>query len=295
MAIKLTKVTRYKVSWILVSAGLVTMSIKSSITIIGLIVPNFGFESSLPYSWGGIFVSFCFAISVFLIRKIFIYIKDAEARQRAFEKELLKTIVQVEENERKRFANELHDGLGPLLSSIKMGFSAISDDIRDVEIKNNLQQAISEAIVTVREVSNNLSPHVLNNFGIQKAVQNFMGKLVTPTDFKIECDLSLGDKRYASTKEIVVYRVFCELLNNTIRHAHATNVWFALREEADMIVLTYCDDGIGFDPEKIEEANSGGNGYFNILSRVSSLKGTTDFRRLPKGMRIEIKIPSKDK
>ncbi|MCQ2205021.1 MAG: histidine kinase [Bacteroidales bacterium] len=291
MAVRLTKVTRYKVSWILVSVGLGLMAIKGIINIMGIFIPGFGFKSDLPFTWGGIFVSLCFVISVFLIRKIFIYIREADARQRAYEKELLKTVVQAEENERKRFATELHDGLGPLLSSIKMGFSAISSEISDVEIRKNLEQAIAEAIVTVREVSNNLSPHIVSTFGIEKAVRNFMAKLVLPKDFVIECDLTLGERRYASTKEIVVYRVFCELLNNTLRHAKADKVWFAIREDHGMIVLTYCDNGIGFDPESLQDASVGGYGYYNIISRVSSLKGTSDFRRLADGMRVEIKVP----
>ncbi len=296
VAIKLARVTKYNMSWILICAGLVTMSIRSIIDIISLFVPDFGFETNEPYSWGGIFVSFCFAIGVYLIRQIFIYNRVANIKERAYEKRLLRTALQTEENERKRFATELHDGLGPQLSAIKMGFSAIAKDIQDVEVRRNLEQAITEAIITVREISNNLSPHVLNNFGIDKAVRNFLGKINIPSSILVDYNIFIGDKRYTSTKEIVMYRVFCELLNNTLCHANATAINFTIDEKEGFLVLNYSDNGIGFDPEKFDEQQLG-LGYFNILSRVSSLKGTTNFGKANEngGFAAEIKIPIDDK
>ncbi|MCQ2230208.1 MAG: histidine kinase [Bacteroidales bacterium] len=295
VSLKLIRVTRFNVSWILISAGLVAMSIRSVIKIISIFIPDFGFETEGPFSWGGLFVSFCFTIGIFMIRKIFRVLQNAEEQQRAYEKQRLMTIIDTEENERKRFATELHDGLGPILSTIKMGFSAITSDIRDTEIRDNLSQAISEAIITVREVSNNLSPLVLNNFGIDKAVRNFLGKLTLPPTLKIDYDISIGDKRYSPTKEIVIYRVFCELLNNTLKHAQATIIHFSISEEDNTIQLKYYDNGIGFDPADIQENPSSGNGYYNMLSRVSSLKGTAIFKKGEEhGMFAYIKIPTND-
>ncbi len=291
IAVGLNRITKFSFSWVLISAGIVALTARNVINIVGLFVPGFGFRFIEPNSWGGIFVSLCFAIGVFFIRKLFRQLRIAENNQRAFEKLLLKTVVQVEENERKRFASELHDGLGPILSSIKMGFSAISTDIHDADIRSNLEQAISEAIVTVREVSNNLSPHILNNFGIDKAVRNFITKITLPPNFNIKFDITIGDNRYSSTKEIVIYRVFCELFNNTLRHAEATNVEFSIKEDNGMINLNYFDDGIGFDPDNLPNTLKGGNGYYNIISRVSSLKGTSYFCKEDNGMRVEIKIP----
>lgn len=294
-ALRLIRWTRLNVSWMLISLGLVTMAIKSTINIVGLFIPGFGFESDEPYSWGGFFVSFCFAIGVFMIRKIFVYLREAEEKQRAYEKQMLMTMIKAEENERKRFATELHDGLGPILSSIKMGFSAIKDDIKDDEIKHNLETAIAEAIVTVREVSNNLSPLVLNNFGIEKAVKNFMSKLIIPQEMNIDYEISIGETRYPATIEIVVYRVVCELINNTIKHSKATNVHFSINEKKGNIEIEYEDNGIGFDTSSIKFSSKAGYGYYNMISRVSSLKGTANFtKRQNGGMRAEIIVPNKD-
>ncbi len=296
VAIRLTRLTKLNFSWILICAGLVTMSARSVIDIIKIFIPEFGFDSHEPYSWGGIFVSFCFAIGVYMIQKIFIQIRIADVKHRAYEKRLLKTVIQTEENERKRFATELHDGLGPLLSSIKMGFSAIANDIQDKEIRQNMEHAISEAIMTVREVSNNLSPHILNNFGLENAIRNFLGKITIPKGFVVDYKMTLGEKRYPNTKEIVLYRVFCELFNNTLRHAQATEIHFSLSEDAGILTLHYTDNGIGFNPEQRDESTMG-MGYYNIVSRVSSLKGNAEFSSLENGsgLKVLICIPIDDK
>lgn len=296
VAIRLTRLTKLNFSWILICAGLATMSARSIINIIQIFVPDFGFDSNEPYSWGGFFVSFCFAIGVYMIQKIFIQIRIADVKQRAYEKRLLKTMIQTEEDQRKRFATELHDGLGPLLSSIKMGFSAIANDIQNKEIRQNLEQAISEAIMTVREVSNNLSPHILNNFGLENAIRNFLGKIAIPKGFVVDYKMSIGDKRYTNTKEIVLYRVFCELFNNTLRHAQATEIHFTLSEHDGIIALNYTDNGIGFNPTQRDDTTLG-LGYYNIVSRVSSLKGQAKFSTLENGsgLNVVIEIPADDK
>lgn len=295
IAIKLTRVTKYNVSWMLICAGLVTMSLRSIINIVRLFGFDFGPTREDIYAWGGIFVSFCFAIGVYLIKHIFIYIRKANVKERQYEKRLLRTMIQTEENERKRFATELHDGLGPQLSSIKMSFSAIAKDITDVEVRKNLEQAIAEAITTVREVSNNLSPHILDNFGLDKAVRNFVAKMNIPKEITVEYNISIGDQRYQATKEIVMYRVFCELLNNTLRHAQATKVTFSIWEENNALWLRYADNGIGFEPTQMDEQKFG-LGYYNVMSRVSSLKGKVKFDRPENGQgtQIEVKIPIYD-
>lgn len=299
IAIRLTRVTKLNISWMLICAALITMAVRSIFNITKIFGFNLGFDPQWAYDWGGIFVSFCFATGVFLIQKIFILIRIADIKQRTYEKRLLKTMIQAEERERKRFATELHDGLGPILSSIKMNFSAIANDINDKEVRQNLEQAISEAIISVREVSNNISPHVLNNFGIDKAVRNFIGKITLPKGFCVDYNMGIGDKRFSSTKEIVIYRVFCELFNNTLRHAQATKVQFSIDEVNGMICMKYEDNGIGFDPEQMTEETNLGMGYFNIVSRVSSLKGTAEFHKGTadngKGTLVEINIPSDDK
>lgn len=306
MAIKLTRLTKMNLSWIIICVGLVVMSSRSIIQIVNVFVPGFGFDTHEPYTIGNLVVSFCFAVGVFMIKKMFVVLNEAETRQREYDKMLLNTAIMTEENERRRFATELHDGLGPLLSSIKMGFSAVADDISDVAVRQNLELAINEAITTVREVSNNMSPHILTNLGLHRAIVNFIGKIAFPKDMSVSYNISIGDKRYPATNEIVLYRVFCELVNNTLKHSGATAINFRIDEEGDLLRLTYKDNGTGFDPHRIAEQRQG-MGLYNIVSRVTSIKGSYTFRTGGEdedptgvtsgqhGMVAEICVPTKDR
>ncbi len=306
MAIKLTRLTKMNISWIIICVGLVVMSSRSIIQIVNVFVPGFGFDTHEPYTIGNLVVSFCFAVGVFMIKKMFVVLNEAETRQREYDKMLLNTAIMTEENERRRFATELHDGLGPLLSSIKMGFSAVADDISDVAVRQNLELAINEAITTVREVSNNMSPHILTNLGLHRAIVNFIGKIAFPKDMSVSYNISIGDKRYPATNEIVLYRVFCELVNNTLKHSGATAINFRIDEEGDLLRLTYKDNGTGFDPQRIAEQRQG-MGLYNIVSRVTSIKGSYSFRTGGEnqdptgatsgqhGMVAEICVPTKDR
>lgn len=306
MAIKLTRLTKMNLSWIIICVGLVVMSSRSIIQIVNVFIPGFGFDSHEPYTIGNLVVSFCFAVGVFMIKKMFVVLNEAETRQREYDKMLLNTAIMTEENERRRFATELHDGLGPLLSSIKMGFSAVADDISDVAVRQNLELAINEAITTVREVSNNMSPHILTNLGLHRAIVNFIGKIAFPKDMSVSYNISIGDKRYPATNEIVLYRVFCELVNNTLKHSGATAINFRIDEDGDLLRLTYKDNGTGFDPQRVAEQRQG-MGLYNIVSRVTSIKGSYSFRTGGEdedptgatsgqhGMVAEICVPTKDR
>lgn len=307
MAIKLTRLTKMNISWIVICAGLVVMSARSVIQIVNVFIPGFGFDTHEPYTIGSLIVSLCFALGVFLIKKMFVLLNQAETRQREYDKMLLNTAIMTEENERRRFATELHDGLGPLLSSIKMGFSAVADDITDVAVRKNLELAINEAIITVREVSNNMSPHILTNLGLRRAIINFIGKIPLPKEVSVSYNITIADKRYPETNEIVLYRVFCELVNNTLKHSGATAINFRIDEDGNQLKLTYKDNGSGFDPRRISEEQRQGMGLYNIVSRVSSIKGSYSFRKggedadttgstsSQHGMVAEICVPTKEK
>ncbi len=292
IAVKLTKLTKFNLSWMLISAGLVLMAVRRMMDILPIFTDYSRDDFFWFYSWAGVITSFCFAVGVFLIQKIFKHINKVEKDTRDHEKKVLNAVVQAEETERKRFANEIHDGLGPILSSIKMGLSVVKPGEYDQAVINNLQQAVHEAIATVREISNNLSPHILSNFGLSKAINNFICRLNMPDSLALHSEVDIADKRYESTVEIVIYRVLCELINNTLCHSGAKNIDFSLYEEKSMLKLDYRDDGVGFDPQKNIEENRAGAGYFNMISRVSSLKGDVVFDSQPNGgVDVKVRIP----
>ncbi|MFV0365506.1 MAG: sensor histidine kinase [Mangrovibacterium sp.] len=295
IAISLIRKTKYNASWILLTAGFFLQAIR----LVGEYLPIAGIrktdQTEVVMAWSAILMAFLFVMGVFYIQKIFKYMHKMEAQRRHNEKLLLNATIQAEEKERKRFAKEVHDGLGPLLSTIKMSVSALSYldiDEKSRHIVENTNDVIDEAIKSIKEISNNLSPHVLENFGLVRAVQNFVNKLNALQMINITFRSNLGNRRFERSVEVVLYRVICELINNTIKHAKAKNIEIDLSIEAGKtLVIVYNDDGIGMDAQELEKQYQGGMGISNIFSRITSLKGTVDLKSKPtKGLNVNIKV-----
>jgi signal transduction histidine kinase len=207
----------------------------------------------------------------------------------------MNTIIQTEEKERKRFARELHDGLGPLLSSVKMSVSSLSQmkhDETSREIVENTEIVINEAIKSLKEISDNLSPHILNNFGLVRALNNFTNKINITKTIRINLLTELKDERFDDNVEVVLYRVICELINNTIKHAQAKKINISLNKDGEYLNIVYKDDGKGFDVGTvINQPASSGMGFSNIYSRINSLKGEINVEsEHKKGTLVTIKV-----
>ncbi|MFT3739794.1 MAG: histidine kinase [Breznakibacter sp.] len=299
IAMRLTRMTKFNLSWMLISAALVFMAVRHFLEMVPL-VTGIGIDNfKTLFVWLGIATSLFLAVGVFLIGKIFRYMHDAELRKRDYEKRLLTAVIETEERERKRFAGDLHDGLGPVLSSIKLSLSALRYDTPEkhkAEVLANVDLMVNEAIRNIREISDNLSPHVLTNFGIEKALKNFIHKIQIAGKFNIEYDFAIEGKRFAPNIEAVVYRVACELVNNTYKHSGATHAKCAIYLEDGALVLAYQDNGKGFEAGiSIEKNDFSGIGVYNIFSRVESLKGMVRFdEKREKGIFVTIQIPVND-
>lgn len=296
VALKLTRVTKYNFSWMLLTLGFILMAIMRLVEFLPYISDIKPQDYREIFVWGGVITSLAFAIGVFMIQKIFKYMKRTEDLRRLTEKMFLNTIIQTEEKERKRFAKDLHDGLGPLLSSVKMSVSSLAQmkhDEASREIVDNTELVINEAIKSLKEISDNLSPHILNNFGLVRALNNFANKINITKTIRINLITELKDERFDASVEVVLYRVICELINNTIKHAHAKKINISLTiTDNDYITIRYNDDGKGFDVSKIIEQQGGsGMGFSNIYSRINSLKGEINIEsENKKGTLVTIKV-----
>jgi signal transduction histidine kinase len=294
VALSLTKKTKYSLSWILLSIGFLIMAIQRFIEFIPLLWRGWEEDVAAINTWLGIITSVLVAIGVILIRKIFDFLKRTERSRDDSEKRVLNAIIQTEEKERRRLAKDLHDGLGPLLSTVKMAVSSLSqleNDAKSREIIENSDIVITEAIRSLKEISNNLSPHVLDNFGLVSAIKSFSGKINSTKAIKISFNSNIQDTRLEYNTEVVLYRVICELINNTIKHANAINIEIELTRHNKILTLIYSDDGQGFDVKSVLYGHSEGMGYENILSRIKSIKGIINVESdLEKGTKILIII-----
>ena len=292
IAISLFKRTKFNVSWILISSGFILMVASIILELFPTIYPEWEDELAIVQKWLTFIISLVLLVGVFYIRKIFQFMKRLDEIRRETENKVLSAVIRTEEKERQRFAKELHDGLGPLLSVVKMllsGLDAKADPDVNEKIKQNLKQAVDEAIVSVRDISANISPHILNNFGLKDAVEAFIKRLGSAEGIEIRFTTNLGGRRFTYNVEVILYRVMCELINNTLKHAVAHNIRIDLQLREQTIYLDYSDDGIGFDVSR--EATEYGMGLDNILYRLKSGNGDIEIiSERGKGMQAKASI-----
>lgn len=295
ISISLVKKTKYNASWILISLGFVLIAIYRSLDLFPIFSEDNSEVLIVYQRWLGLVLSIVLVVGVSYIRKIFKFLRDLDVVRKRSEKRVLYAIIKTEENERKRFAKELHDGLGPLLSVAKMLISGINSKNKpnvNAKITANAKQVVDEAIETIREISTNLSPHVLDNFGLKTAINSFINKLKLVKTIDIVLETNLHNERFNYNVEVILYRVVCELINNTLKHADASEIFVKLNKDDNLLVLKYEDNGVGFD-EFLDIGGSYGMGFDNMENRLKSVNGTIEFDSSPgEGMNafVEIKL-----
>lgn len=294
IALRFVKLTKYRLSWILLSLSFVFMAVRKIIQLFELFRGTPSYTWQIIDEWMGVLISFMIIVGVVLIRELFYSLKKAELDRVRTERRVLNAIINTEENEKKRFAKDLHDGLGPLLSTVKMSLSALSEKIKDktgVTILNNTQHLVNESINTIKDISNNLSPHVLLNFGLSSALSAFTSKINQTKAISIDFKSNMENQRLENDKEVVIYRATCELINNSIRHSGASKIEIELNKHDKFITLQFYDNGRGFDTSILNREESRGMGLSNIETRVRSIEGVFILESSPgKGTSALIKV-----
>ncbi len=203
-------------------------------------------------------------------------------------------ILQAEENERKRIASDLHDGVGQLMTAALMNMKAASqNDNINMEEKTILfykaLELLSESCNEVRMVSHKMMPNALLKKGLLNAVRDFVQQLSTET-IKINVSATGLDTPLPDVTETILFRVIQESVSNAIKHSKAERLDINIHKDEKEITLMIEDNGVGFNKENLSEND--GIGIKNITSRVEYLKGTIDISSSEgKGTLIAIHIP----
>lgn len=294
IALRFMKLTKYRLSWILLSLSFALMAVLKILQLFEFFRGTPSFTWQLIDEWIGVMISVMIIGGVILIRELFYSLKRAEADRLRSEKRVINAIINTEENERKRFAKDLHDGLGPILSTVKMSVSALTDRIHDPSgsvILTNTNHLVNEAISTIKDISNNLSPHVLSNFGLASAINAFTKKINQTKAVEIEFKTNMENQRLDNDKEVVVYRAVCELINNSISHSGASRIEIELNKHEKFVTLQFYDNGRGFDTSSLTKEDTKGMGLSNIETRVKTVEGVFILESTPgKGTSALIKL-----
>jgi len=221
-------------------------------------------------------------------------VHDITEKKQIQKKNIVKAIIQTEEKEKANFSKELHDGLGPLLSTIKL-YLQWTKRLESIKKRNEVilkaEEIVEEALTAVKEISNKLSPHLLTNYGLSSAIQSFANKLEETNAIRITYQ-SNANRRIAMEIEVALYRAIIECINNTIKYAKAKNIYIVLNDTGSQIQIQYKDDGIGFNIEKALSERKG-LGLFNLKNRIQTIGGKIEmFSEPEKGVdyRINVKL-----
>ncbi|WP_026713893.1 sensor histidine kinase [Flavobacterium daejeonense] len=190
------------------------------------------------------------------------------------------------ENERRRLARELHDGVGPYLTSLKHYIeNRVENEVKKTEMKKIVDATISE----IRLMSNALMPASIDDFGIGVTLTNFIESLKKSTTVIIEYeDLTRQEGSNITNQQAInLFRICQELINNSLKHAKAKNIRITLSEFDEFISLFYFDDGIGFDINTVKL----GLGIINIRERVEICNGTIIINANSGNSSFEIELP----
>lgn len=190
------------------------------------------------------------------------------------EKKLLNAIIETEEKERQHFAEEIHDGLGPLISSMKFNLYILKEHQTGVKANKaieNLFELVNESSINIKEISNQLSPYVLKDYGLLAALKSFCNKIKSNDTKEINIYEDINDVKFNERDEVVLYRVITELINNTYKYAEATRIDISFSIENKVLIIHYKDDGKGFNINNIKETGKIGYGLVNIGNRLKSI------------------------
>ncbi|MGM8363257.1 ATP-binding protein [Flavobacterium sp. ARAG 55.4] len=221
--------------------------------------------------------------SLLAMRDKLIEFRNNEENTRIISKRML---VNGMENERRRLARELHDGIGPYLTSLK---HYIENRVQNEVKKSEMKKIVDDTISEIRLMSNALMPASIDDFGIGVTLTNFIESLKKSTTVTIEYeDLTQQENSNITNHQAInLFRISQELINNSLKHADAKNIRITLSEFDDFISLFYFDDGIGFDLNTVKL----GLGIINIKERVEICNGTITINAAPGNSTFEIELP----
>lgn len=207
------------------------------------------------------------------------------------QRERITAEIQSLENERKRIATDLHDSLGPLLSSVKLNITSVEvSDERDRQVISKSTKYIDEIITSMRQISHNLLPNTLERKGLVEAIREFSGHLGQEALLEVHV-YAMNPITPNPEQDIHIFRIVQEIIHNTLKHAGASRLDIGFNQDAEELLVLIKDNGKGFNVQKATR-DSRGLGLKSLEIRTDIMHGTINIRSTPgEGTNYYIRIP----
>jgi len=217
------------------------------------------------------------------------------------EAQSIRSMIKGQETERRRLSKEIHDGLAPLLSTIKINLEAINMEIEKypqnpaLEKKlNSIHELINTLAEDMRQISHSLMPKVLEDFGLAPALESLCNRLNTNEKVEINYYNAGFEERLEKSVELNLYRIAQELVHNALKHSRANQINIQLIRHSETLMLMVEDNGLGFDRKQVN-LSTNGIGLKNIETRTKMLGGTFYIDTSQgKGVTATLEVPLKN-
>lgn len=230
-----------------------------------------------------------FVLAVSIILFVILYKRKILKRKLRHQQELIQTAVEIQEEERKRFAADLHDEIGSGISTTLLSLSDLENGFNDqtdtiVKIKS-IRTQLNYLLDTVREISYNITPSSLEAYGLLATIGDLCYQIQESGKLTIDFKYEGIEERIPFSKELAIYRICKELLTNTIKHAEASEIKISLVSKNRTLKLLYEDNGKGF----VNDLYSKGMGMNNMVNRAKILDAEFSIEGIPnKGVKAHL-------
>lgn len=254
-------------------------------------------------------VSFIILISVFLLvvgvgiiilvlsyqKRQLQYLREKEELKNAYDKGILESRLEIQEQTLRTLAQELHDNIGQMLSVAKFNLHTMDlskPGILQVKISDT-QEIIGQAIQDLRDLSKTMHPDYINDIGLLAAIEKEVAMVQRMEVWEVALDIGGDFFRLQSQQELLLFRIFQEALHNIIKHAAATRIHIIIQANQDNFCMCIKDNGKGFDVS-VQHQIGAGLGIRNICNRAALIGATCNLESDPgNGTSIRIDLPRK--
>jgi two-component system NarL family sensor kinase len=261
-----------------------------------LLLINFDVVIVLVFGTITFFIVLIFVI-IFIVRinrKQIRYIQEKAALKAQFEQEILNAENEIQDATMKHISRELHDNVGQMLTLVKIQLNNLSEESPDNKKINDSKEFVNNVLTDIRALSKSLNSDNLLHEGLEKAIGFEVERVKKLGNYAVNFSANTGIVSVDRKKEVLIFRIFQELLQNCLKHAKAKNIEVSLEETMQCLNLEVVDDGIGFDFETRIQKNGfqSGAGLSNLIHRAALMNGTLVFERgKVSGTKAQLTIP----
>lgn len=246
-----------------------------------------------------VFIILALFITMFIVlhkKKIRQNIIEKEGIKNRYEQTLLQTQLEIQEQTLKTISEEIHDNIGQALSLAKLNLNTMPN-ITDEVVKQKIitsKELVSKAIIDLRDLSKSLNTDYVSNMGLQQAIEYELELIAKSTGMKTELIIDGITHKLEKQKELILFRIVQEVLNNIVKHAEASTVFATIKYIPDFMELKIVDDGKGVNLQPLNEGmnNKFGLGIRNMHSRAKLIGAEFSISStINEGTVIKINLP----